>query len=250
MSNTSRSVKENVRQIFLKHCGITNNKPTCMYSGFTNEQVRAAHILPKSSKAPLLRNLHIDDINATRNLLWLAPGIEEAFDAMQLSFIPCLTKGMVQKYKLKIWDDNCKSNLIFKNEATKIGDIDLENQYMDFTIKNGNKKSATQHVFYRRCLAYQAICCHQFYEREVPLNSDDIGDFSSLSEDEIERLNKFLFADSQMIIQKEIMEEEEEEEKEKEETSVAPKKGKFKKHNKMACFKCGEVGHIRRDCPK
>jgi hypothetical protein len=182
--------------------------------------------------------------------LWLAPGIEKAFDAMQLSFIPCIISGMKQKYQLKIWDPGCIDNYIFTNDGVPIEmrktirELVQENIYLNVTINNGE----SEHDFFRRCLAFQAICCHQYNEGCLPSSCVDICDLPSLNEEELERFNKSLFSDSNMIIKREIAEEEEEEEEE-EEVAVKKKKGKFKKM-KNKCYNCHEAGHIRRNCPK
>ena len=253
MAETTPSVKVDVRKNFLKHCGIQNDQPTCMCSGIKHKKVQVAHILPKSSKQMILLNLRINDINDTRNLLWLAPGIEKAFDRMQLSFIPCLTEGLIQKYKLKIWDPECLNVRILNNDMTSktIGDLVQEDVSLDFTIKSGQ----SEHSFFRRCLAYQALCSYYYKEGEFPSSSNDVdnlGDFSSLSEVQRGILSKNIFSDSNMIISREIRNEEEEEEdidEEKEAVEVVTvKKKKFKKKKK--CYNCYQAGHIRRNCPK
>jgi hypothetical protein len=275
MAETTPSGKQNIRREFLSHCGIMDNTPTCMCSGYKSKLVQAAHIVPKSSSNNILSNLNMDDINDTRNLLWLAPGIERTFDRMQISFIPCLTPGMFAKYKMKIWDTDCLDKPLFKGEKMTIRDLTEDQRCLDFNVGIGGRM--VKHVFYRRGLAYQAICCQQYREKSLPCNIYDAGDWSSLTEDEIRNLNMSLY-DSKMIINKEITEEKEDEEEElirKEHESTeyiaslgsvkgAPKRMKavqrrlaplgagnvaVKWKKKKQCYKCGEKGHIKSNCP-
>lgn len=190
MAHTTDSQKYNVRQVvFLPYSGITDNEPICMYTQIKDKTITASHILPKSTKMSTLNNLRINptDINSPKNLLWICPGIEDAFDSMQLSFTPVLTLGLVQKYRMVIWDPSCLNKELIPKSNQFLRDFYREDRYLDFTIIRTDG-TTFEHSVYKRLLANQAMWSYYYkngiYRKSVWID----GDFSSLNEDELRNL--------------------------------------------------------------
>lgn len=214
MTQTTDSVSLDVRKnVFLPYSGISdkNSHPTCMYTGIADRKVKCAHILPKSSTAATLRNLNIPPtlINSPQNLLWLCPGIEEAFDSLKISFIPKIMEGMIQRYVMVLWDTSCLATNLGVDTAQTIGDVFIENQGLNFIITKSDG-TRLEHVIWKRLLANQAIWSHSLKHNEFPANVWSGGDFSSLRGDELTRLRDSEYVCSSMsIIQNEIAQEDE-----------------------------------------
>lgn len=113
------------------------------------KQVCAAHILPCTTKKRIADqlNLSLDNLNDTRNGLFLAKNIEVAFDKLQLSFIP---RDMLHPNSLRmvIWDHDVSNTPIWEAHDDLIG------QYEGCTLQLG------EHSPYRRALSYQAYISH------------------------------------------------------------------------------------------
>ena len=184
MAQTTDSVKADIRKtVFLPYSGITNNTPTCMYTGRRHQKVRCAHILPKSTISSTLLNLSLDanDVNNPRNLMWLCPGIEDAFDTMKLSFVRKLLPGFVEGYVMLIWDESCLNSSLDIGDDQTIRDVYEENKCLNFTI-TGTDGSKKPHIVFKRCLANQAIWCHHSHIGEYLESIWTYGDFSSVDE--------------------------------------------------------------------
>ena len=213
MAQTTDSVKLNVRkEIFLPHCHITDNKPTCMYSGLNGTFVQCAHILPKSAKMDTVSNLGLkpDDVNSVRNMMWLCPGIEDAFDTMQLSFTSRVLPGMVTGYVMLIWDDSCLTHKLHESTTQTIGDVFVPDKCLNFNITRSDG-TIFEHSVFKRCLANQAIWCYYRFNSEFPPSIWTCGDFSSVDD----RVRQKLVNDeycAAMSLQREIEHEIEEEE--------------------------------------
>jgi hypothetical protein len=213
MAQTTDSVKFDIRKnIFLPYSGIIDNKPTCMYSGIIDSSVKCAHILPKSTKMATVSNLGLkpDDVNSPRNMMWLCPGIEDAFDAMKLSFICRVVPGMKSGYVMSIWDDSCLDYKLHENTPQTIRDVYLPDKCLNFDITKSDG-NIFEHSVFKRCLANQALWCYHYFNGEFPPSIWTCGDFSSVDD----RVRQKLINDeycSAMSLQREIEREIEEEE--------------------------------------
>jgi len=132
-------------------CGFQSSYIPCMLTtrvGNSN-QVCVAHILPCRTKKRIAEqlNLSLENLNDTRNGLFLAKNIEVAFDKLQLSFIP---QDILHPNSLKMvmWDQDVSSTPIWEAHADVIG------QYEGCTLQLGG------HSPYRRALSYQAYIAH------------------------------------------------------------------------------------------
>jgi len=91
-----------------------------------NDLVIAAHLLPAKCPIPVLQRIGMqpadgkEPIKDVRNAAMLAKGIEEAYDQLQLSFIP----DALGDLRLKIWDKSVQSSPIFTGSSTLIGAYD------------------------------------------------------------------------------------------------------------------------------
>jgi hypothetical protein len=129
-----------------------------MYSGIIDTAVRCAHILPKSAKMCTVRNLGLTpgDVNNPRNMMWLCPGIEDAFDTMKLSIISRVLPGMIAGYIISIWDDSCLDNNLGVGTTQTIRDVFLPEKCLNFNITKSDGTSF-EHSVFKRCLANQAF---------------------------------------------------------------------------------------------
>jgi hypothetical protein len=213
MAQTTDSAKQNIRKdIFSPYCGITDNAPTCMYTGIKHTKVTCAHILPKSTKMKTITNLALlsTDVNSPRNLMWLCRGIEEAFDSMKLSFVSILQPGMVKRHVMLIWDTSCMDYNLGVDTSETIRDVFKPEKNLDFNITRTDGSIFEHHVF-KRCLANQAIWCHNDHHNEFPKSLWSYGDFSSVNEEVRTGLVNNEYMCSTMLLAKEIEHEIEEE---------------------------------------
>ena len=218
MTQTTNSVKNNIRNdVFLPYSGITDNIPSCMYSGVSHQKVRCAHILPGSAKMRTVTNLGLKpfDINCARNLMWLCPGIEDAFDSQKLSFVRRLLPGLVTGYVMLVWDESCLDDNLGVDSEQTIGNVYEKNKSLNFSIIGSAGVTKTHNVF-KRCLANQAIWCHHTHKNgQFPDSIWTHGDFSSVGEDVHQILCANEYISNTMLLSKEIeieIEEEKEEE--------------------------------------
>ena len=166
MSDTTVSRLADLRESFKKHYNIINC--TCALTN-TVEEVKLAHILPRSAKPDIRECLHLsdEDINSVRNLIFLCSSVEKAFDRLKVSFTP--KSVLDQSLVLKIWDDDVRG--IEVRKGTYIGDF--EGKPLNMQMPNGD-----EHNPFRRCFAYQAL--HAFIKHS---SSDDISHAPDVARD-------------------------------------------------------------------
>jgi hypothetical protein len=215
MVQSTASQKHNVRKdiFLLPYSGITDNSPICMYTQIKDKAVTSAHILPKSSKMATLNNLRIclSEVNSPKNLFWFCPGIEDAFDSMKLSFTPVMTKGLIKKYHMVIWDDSCLDKQLIPGSNQFLRDFYREDRYLDFQITRTDG-TTFEHIVFKRLLANQAMWSYYYKHGIFPPNVWTHGDFSSLSEEQRTILADREYVNgSKLIIEREIDENDEEE---------------------------------------
>jgi HNH endonuclease len=91
--------------------------------------------------------MSLDDIQSTRNGLFLCSKIEESFDKLDLSFVPVDILHPSQ-YKMVIWKDSCKTKSVMKGSLKLIGEYD------EVSLELGELEP------YRRALSYQALLAY------------------------------------------------------------------------------------------
>ena len=145
-----------------KHLGYSRRaKVSCMVTKLkgNGEQVIAAHIVPCSSSPLKLKYIGMgkDDVNNVRNGLFLAFGIEKAFDKLQISFIK--SHPLKDELYLRIWDDKCRTTPLWEGHQQTIGDFD------------GRPLLLGSHNPFKRCLSYQAYQAHlnSYANEDTPL---------------------------------------------------------------------------------
>jgi hypothetical protein len=212
MSETTANQKVNVRDLFLRYSKITDNAPICMYSGIKHSKVLCAHILPKSTKNYNLRTYSMEaaDINDPKNLLWLCPGIEFAFDRTMLSFIPRIGEGLRDQYVMFIWDQSCLDLNLGVDTDQTIRSVYREGQALSFTMISGDER--WEHQIFKRCLAIQALWSCSTHKDKCPPSMTtvwDLGDYSSLNEEKFNEAFKQFRHTNLSIVWKEISEEKE-----------------------------------------
>ena len=126
-------------------CNKKTKKPKCSVTGIRGNasEVICAHIIPCSSTSHqlIIVGLTVRNVNETKNLVFLAYGIERCFDKLQLSFMK--TNPLEDKLTLKIWDDDIRNHLIFPGSSQRIGGFD-------------GAELKLEHTVYKRLLAFQA----------------------------------------------------------------------------------------------
>ena len=163
-SKTSRSDNPNYRnELRVKLNYIHPKLPVCMVSGKSGngEQVVCAHIVPCSSLESSLAKVGLTkaDVASIRNCLFLAKGLETAFDNLQLSFIRSPTNPLNSNLFLKIWDDSCRSHKLWVGlDVDTIGDFD------------GKELVLNGHEPFKRALSYQA---YQAYVNRPAMEQHD-----------------------------------------------------------------------------
>lgn len=120
----------------------------------TDEDIPAAHLLPSSTIADTadVLEMSLDDIQSTRNGLFLCKKIEESFDQLELSFVPVDILHPSQ-YKMVIWKDSCKTKSVIKGSLKLIG------QYDEHSLELGGLEP------YRRALSFQALLAYDTLSR-------------------------------------------------------------------------------------
>jgi hypothetical protein len=138
----------------------------CMVSGIVPPSspiripiLKLAHILPRSTKAHILRSLGlgVQDVDDLRNMLVLCNGLEEAFDRQFISFVPN-TNPFQGGFQVKFWKDEFKNFPLHKGSERTIGEYDR--MPLNLSV-NGN-----EHVIFRRALSYQAFMCYVKWKNE------------------------------------------------------------------------------------
>jgi hypothetical protein len=165
MERTDRTRIQDLRGKCKKRIGSQDWK--CMLTGCTVESdLKLAHILPDSCKKLILQRLGLDyrfrnDYLATPwNFMVLRKDIEEAFDALKISFI---VKDVLKprEFSLKIWDSSDLSEDIKQMEGTLL------------SVPSNISLS-------RRALSYQALMAYLSQKhQEKGFDQDEPADFSS-----------------------------------------------------------------------
>lgn len=128
----------------------------CSVSGYQpNDNVKLAHICPKSSNPDIRKLLGLSEKDVKtnfRNVILLSWNIERCFDRKLLSFVQ--KDPLHDTLIMKIWDEEIKNMPIFDGSPQKIGDF--EGQPLTFL-----KRQKT----YRRCFAYQELCALNHHVR-------------------------------------------------------------------------------------
>jgi len=168
MSITDRSRVRNLRSKLFNVLNLSDNTACCWVTGKIGD-VKVAHIIPDSARKIVLNRLGLTsdfknnlDTNHPLNLMLLDSSIEEAFDNLQLSFVPrdilnpCL-------FLLKIWDDSLRNN----PEISK--------------YENHPLKVPDGVVLSRRALSFQTFIAYINSKRQNPSNAciDEPADFAS-----------------------------------------------------------------------
>lgn len=181
MAETDRSRSKNLRASIFNALGVNDATVVCWVTG-RKVPVKVAHILPDSTKNLVMQRLelHPEFRNSTSarpsNFMILDANLEEAFDAMKISFSPA-DKLHPDKLKLKIWDDACRDDPVggcgaSAAERCKIGD------WEGCELRVPSNWSVSM-----RALSYHTLCCY-IYQRHKGTLSLDVempADFSSQS---------------------------------------------------------------------
>jgi hypothetical protein len=128
MSTTDRSRVTNLRRKLFNALAVSDLTAACWLTGITGK-VKVAHIIPNSSRAGVLSRLGLSsefknslDLSRPLNLMVLNSAVEEAFDKLQLSFVPQDILNP-NSFFLKIWDDSIRNSWIgndFDNKPLKV----------------------------------------------------------------------------------------------------------------------------------
>ena len=139
-----------------------NRSIACMVTGESGNGacVVAAHIVPARSKIRYLLFIGLtpEDVSSSRNGLLLSKNIENAFDALQLSFIrgpvPDDSGAPMDGFTLKIWDDNCRNTPIWAGSDKLIGEYD-------------GCIALQRHNPFKRALSHQAYSAFLHFRHEL-----------------------------------------------------------------------------------
>ena len=135
----------------------------CMLSGKT-KRVILAHILPHSAKADVQQSLEMfDKVDDDRNLLWLCPNLERAFDRMEISFVP--ESVLSRRLKLHVWNKAILDNRLWYGEVDTSGKRIIKkskDRIRDFV----GKCLTCPNDPFRRCLSYQAFFAYWHWRRQ------------------------------------------------------------------------------------
>ena len=126
----------------------------CMVSGHegNGEQVLAAHIIPCAGDPRKLSYLGLTatDVSSTKNGLFLAEGIEKAFDKMELTFVR--VSPLLDALHLHIWQDSCRGKPLWRGSLHTVGEFD------------GAELRLNGHVVYKRALCFHAYQCYLLHD--------------------------------------------------------------------------------------
>jgi hypothetical protein len=130
-------------------------------------KVTLAHILPHSTRADVCSSLGLDrkHLDSFRNLLWLCPALEQAFDSLKLSFVPKPTQSTLSRdYKVHIWDESILNNRLWESFNNSKG---VKVKRSKKRIKDVLHLPLTlPHSPYRRCLSYQAFMAYWAHQKD------------------------------------------------------------------------------------
>lgn len=162
MSITTDGTADNLRVKILKYYSL-GTKTVCMLAGETvpPDQIKLAHILPRSTKAHIFRKLGMEssDINDIRNLLLLSKNVEEAFDSMKISFVARVNSEFRKELIMHVWDNSVLEKPIYPGSTRNIG------EFIDQPL-NLQMNADQVHMPFKRCLSFQAFMCHWKWSKE------------------------------------------------------------------------------------
>lgn len=188
MAETERSRANHLRDRVFNKLGITSATATCWVTG-KHVPVKNAHILPDSTKNKIMRRLELEpsfrnDVDAQpSNFMILDIHLEDAFDAMKISFSPddLLHTSVL---RLKIWDPSCRDDPVGLGTAAEMQDdvtqhgrqLTTIGDYEGFPLNVPASWSVS-----RRALSYHTLCCYiyQKYKGNLAIDADEPADFSS-----------------------------------------------------------------------
>ena len=179
MAETDRSRTRNLREQLFRKLNIANDTAVCWVTGKV-VSVKVAHILPDSTKTNVMKRLDLtsdfkNDVEASpNNFLILDSLLEQAFDAMQISFAP-VDILHTSNLCLRIWDSNCVNNPVgTKDVPETIGDY----RGAALNLPPGWTVS-------KRALSYHTLCCYiyQKHKGRLALDVNVPADFSSQTGD-------------------------------------------------------------------
>lgn len=166
MSNTTDGTASGLRSKFLSFYQLNIKGASSLHCMFTqkatpDEKLKLAHILPRSTKANTFRSLGLEssDINCFRNFLLLSENVEEAFDALRISFVQNPANPLHHDYILHVWDDRVLEEFVFKGSTEKIKNF--AGNSLSLLFPNGQ-----MHNPFRRCLSFQAWMSFWKWSRE------------------------------------------------------------------------------------
>jgi hypothetical protein len=142
--------------MLMKSLGYSEGQdPVCMVTGIpgNGEAVIAGHIIPRSTRKPILTHLGIEitDVNKPNNGVFWVKGIEDAWEKLALSFVK--SNPLEDKYYMHIWDDSVRNTPLYKDSDKTVGEY------------NGAELCLGQHVVMKRGISYQA---YQAYLHNSP----------------------------------------------------------------------------------
>jgi hypothetical protein len=169
---TATSIGKNAvrKEDFATRYGLTASTIPCMIAGLIPPppttrtdppNLKLAHLLPRSTKAKILRSLGLNTTNVDdfRNMLVLCAGFEEAFDRQQISFVPN-ANPFNGGFVVIFWTDEMKGSPLYPGALQRLGDFDEWPLNLEV---NGHP-----HVIFRRALSYHAYTCFRKWRKESP----------------------------------------------------------------------------------
>jgi hypothetical protein len=174
MSNTTDGTVRDLRKKFSNGYGL-GDIDMCMLTELKPgpNNLKLSHLLPISTKADVYQSLGFrgSDVNTPRNFLVLCIHVEEAFDALRISFVPDPSSPLVRKYVMKVWDERVLSEKVHPFSVTTINDYVGKSLTL---MVNGHA-----HEPFRRVLSYHAFMAYWKWTKigreclEEPVDFDD-----------------------------------------------------------------------------
>lgn len=175
MAETERSNMKNLREKVFTALGVDKSTVRCWVTNKPGD-VKVAHILPDSCKDKIFEHLKIpiaskNEVHATtKNFLVLDPAIENAFDHLNLSFIP-QNPLRPSELSVKVWDNSILVNMLsVSGESLTIANV-----------VNAPLHMPTGWQVFKRALSYQALCAYIYHKHRNTgsLPIEEPVDFSS-----------------------------------------------------------------------
>jgi len=215
MAETDRSRSRNLRGEIFKRLNVSDSTVVCWLTG-VHCAVKVAHIIPDSTKNSVLKMLGLppefrNDTNDPRNFMILGTLIEEAFDAMQISFYPIDLLRPTQLY-LKIWDEDVRDKQVGlptdpdpTARTRTFGELESAGAMLSVPAPPEGWAVSL------RALSYHNLCCYiyQTYKGNKSLG-DMPADFTSQSGHDKDEVRKKLVGLFRSALRMEMAEEEEE----------------------------------------